>query len=239
MKDERIKIKWETVPQSKPVYNRISIGLQQRAKEIGNRIAVARFDLNALIEIYKTPHILETFRKHQFLIIAANAIDFKYIVSINKLYNPKEPYSLIKLFKTLINDYKRIDWFSKIELNEIKALRTELDNSNTKIIEEIKTLRDKRYAHEDVVKLDLCLKFDDLMSIQAVLEKTYNSIRYCIDGTEIAFDKQVDISLDAIVHRIINYDNLHYEVLEAKCRKDNEMKTETIYNLLTDKTYKR
>lgn len=107
------------------------------------------------------------------------------ILELYKLFSPNEDYSLPKLINTMIVNHSEIPWYKKIEISELNIMLQDLEvNKSQDILDKLKVVRDKYYAHLDKKKTRPNLSIDELKQIlvtaEDIFSKIYSSYRHDI-----------------------------------------------------------
>lgn len=233
---KQINIQYESIPERKIVYNPISIDYQEYAKKVADQIAYSRFLLNTIIEIYSSANTKNKVLKFPILSMMEKAFNFQYLVTINKIFDCNDFLSFKKLLNKLINDYKQITWYEKIDKKQLYFINDQLlDKTIKNINERVKKIRDQRLSHSDENPDDVTLKLEELEVLQEKAESIINIIRNYLCGISTTFDLQSENSLSGIIHRITAYEYFNHIIFDAKENLKNEIETEELYKILRGK----
>lgn len=137
------------------------------------------------------------------------------IIELCKLYNHKEIFSLQKLLSEFENNNK---YFGLLDYSEIKILR-KLLKENRLIIDELITLRNSHYAHQDEDYLNyLSLGTSKVNQLLNAAKVIFNSIYGKVLEKSYNFDFPLGTPMDDlnfIMARLKFYDE-QYRIMEKK-----------------------
>ena len=97
-----------------------------------------------------------------------------FVIELAKVVDSKEHFSLLRLVDYIISNRNKIIWKnSEIELSRLKFIREEIKKIEDEYLDDIKTLRDKFYAHTDKDRHKVELVFTQQIGFE-ILEKLRN-----------------------------------------------------------------
>jgi hypothetical protein len=147
--------------------------------------------------------------RNKYPILGHARVSFVIVIILDlcKLYNKDEKYSLKKLLKIFINDYKKIKFAKQIDKEKILDIFNDLEDENiVATINKLRTLRDNYYAHLDSVDLkliEIMPNFKDFRLIIDVGHKIVNILNEYLNDTQTAVlindrDKADNILIDLL-----------------------------------------
>jgi hypothetical protein len=137
-------------------------------------------------------------------------IDYEWrllIIELQKLYKEKESYSIKKLLNNLENNFRLIQWDTKIELQVIKDLQLKFEQKNIQeSIKALNILRTKFVAHIDA---DRHLFNDEINTWQVELliilgHEILSEVENSLTGETTYFNYFKFSGLESIVKKIKN-----------------------------------
>jgi hypothetical protein len=113
-----------------------------------------------------------------------------FVIELAKIVDSKEHFSLLKLVDYIISNRKNIIWKnSEIEISRLKFIREEIKKIEDTHLDDIKTLRDKFYAHTDKDRHKVESVFSQQIGFEILekLKKYFEEIALKLNNQHISF----------------------------------------------------
>ncbi len=224
---------WTEVERKEPDYSRFSIKLQEDIKSVSDAISYNRYAINILSELKDNVLSIEMQKRYLLFPILRQALYYRTIVEMHKVFNEKDTFSLPKIINKLINNYNRITWFSKPAKKELNRLKKSLtDSPIIKTVEKVKIIRDQYLAHKDRNPEKTVLALDEINFLQEFSEKLSNTIGNFLYGTSTGYVIQEKHLISGILLKLKAFDKMRELVLTSHKNSDKQIETEELLDLI-------
>ncbi len=225
--------KWTEVERKEPDYSRFSIKLQEDIKSVSDAISYNRYAINILNELKDNVLSIEMQKRYLLFPILWQALYYRTIVEMHKIFNEKDTFSLPKIINKLINNYNRITWFNKPAKKELNRLKKSLtDSPIIKTVEKVKIIRDQYLAHKDRNPEKTVLALDEINFLQEFSEKLSNTIGNFLYGTSTGYVIQEKHLISGILLKLKAFDKMRELVLTSHKNSDKQIETEELLDLI-------
>lgn len=155
-------------------------------------------------------------QKYKFLTRIYFSLYIYLVLEITKLYDKKGAYSLSKILNFCIVNFEKINWANKIDIQQLKNLEMcVVASQSSNIFKEIKTARDKYYAHLDKNRpSDLQINFKELSHLLKDAQNIIKFLNSHITDTQFIFETE-DSDMAGGLYNLIKYQELYNEVFNT------------------------
>ncbi len=161
-----------------------------------------------------------------------NLSKMRLVIDLCKLLAPKEDYSLKKLLNYANSNYSNINWVKKPENSQLKNCLNDIELIEKNYLSDLKTLRDKHFAHldEDRNEIVLSTQFKDCWYVLEEIIKVFNELRWWVTGSETLFWPENEKPSEILI--MLRYKKVRNYIQERRMQEPNNELLEKINNLM-------
>lgn len=169
----------------------------------------------------------ESVNEYRFLWRLYTSLYISMILDFNKLFDSNEKYSLTRLLKKVIHENSKIKWNSPVNIEDVKRYHSALcEIEISDIFIEIKTARDKYYAHLDRNRPpQLEIEIQELFGLLKLSQDIVNSISLALEGKDYMFGFSERDQGHGMINDLSNYLVLRHEIYNSVKKGEQQIDT--------------
>jgi hypothetical protein len=187
--------------------------------------------LSLLVDDYLTLFEVKIKLANQFSFIrrAKNAIACYMIHEFCKLLNPDEKGSYPKFLKKTINNFKRINWSTDVDIDYLKDFMKEFEQKvYNKTYNQLINIRDKICGHYDLLVEKDVPTFDEFRTFIALLKELHFDLNSTLFKSHREFEISDNEKSYFVIDWLEKYDKLRDLILTEEFNKKNSISIDTL-----------
>ena len=160
------------------------------------------------------------------------------VLDLHKLFsiNTTDSYRFTSLLNSLINNYKKINWEKKIEIQELEKLQKQI-SAKSQIIKKIKDARDQYIAHLDKNRTKVELKIIELKELLGFAKNTYDQINFALNSASTYWHFSTSEKGYKVFKNLSKYSEIGQLIRQERIHGRKTIETDRIYNIVMERTY--
>ncbi|MEO2127340.1 MAG: hypothetical protein ABGW91_04210 [Christiangramia sp.] len=184
--------------------------LEEKLSETRNILLELEFlkkDIKALINTPENQHKEVLSKSRFFYRLHLNYIKL-FVIDIYKLIGKDEHFNLSRTIEFCKINRRKIKWHHEISLDKLNKLSSDLEKVSNRF-QEIKGLRNTRYAHSDKKKgsFDFNISLNELWEVLEGLQNVFSMLNVDFDNKQWIFS--IQYNSPNFVNEIYKYRKLH------------------------------